>query len=250
MSNIHEALQRARKEGGGADPIPLLKRDRVSDLLPDLPAVARGHRLQRHPDEMAALFASVRPFLDNYKGAVVQVVAATEGEGTSTIAREFAFVAATTGNRRTLLIDGDVGNAQTARFFECPANPGIIECVLRGMNEKSVLRPVSDSKLCVARLASEEGAHCVELETRSLYGTLRERYDLTVIDCPSVNSSRYTALAPGAADGIIFVIQAEKARPALVAHARDTIEQAGGRIIGAVLNRRRNYVPRFLYKRL
>ena len=71
-----------------------------------------------------------------------------------------------------------------------------------------------------------------------------------VFDCPPIDDGSYTNLLPEAADGIVLVIQAEKTRPVVVARARDLVQQAGGQVLGAVLNRRTNYIPDFLYKLL
>jgi Mrp family chromosome partitioning ATPase len=65
-----------------------------------------------------------------------------------------------------------------------------------------------------------------------------------------VASAGYLELAPERADGVILVVQAETTRPAVVAHAKGQIEQAGGNVLGAVLNRRGDYIPDFLYRML
>jgi Mrp family chromosome partitioning ATPase len=65
---------------------------------------------------------------DGRGGGVLHFVIATPGEGTSTIAREFALLATTTGHRHTLL-DADRRNPQTARSFGCPMTRGLIDCL-------------------------------------------------------------------------------------------------------------------------
>src|SRR5579864_7502415 len=112
MISVYDALQRARQ--GGRD-LTLPGEQPVAPLSPDWRPVtpAPGPIAA----ELAPLLAVVRPLLDGGKGAVVHFVAAAPGEGTSTIAREFAMLAATTGQRRTLLLDAVRDNPQTARHF-------------------------------------------------------------------------------------------------------------------------------------
>jgi hypothetical protein len=99
VSGVYEALQRVRQ--GGRDRV--LPGERPSRGVEPAPAAARS------PGPVAAeltpLLAAVRPLLDGSKGAVLHFVAAAMGEGTSTIAREFALLAATNVLSRYLLMD-------------------------------------------------------------------------------------------------------------------------------------------------
>lgn len=245
MTSVYDALQRVRQ--GGRDVI-----------LPGEQPVAplSGMRpVTRSPGPIAAeltpLLAAVRPLLDGGKGAVVHFVAATAGEGTSTIAREFAMLAATTGRRRTLLLDAVRGNLQTARYFECDTSRGLIDGIWIGVDEADLERPITGTSLTVACLVGEHGNGVADLVTLSaLYDQLRSQFELIVVDCAAIERGEYSALLPEAADGIFLVIRAEATRPAVVAHAKTLVEQAGGRFLGAVLNRRRNYIPGFLYRLL
>jgi len=83
-----------------------------------------------------------------------------------------------------------------------------------------------------------------------LYEQFRARYDLTIVDCPAVFSDRYFELSPEAADGVVLVVQAERSRTEIIRQAQTLIENAGGKLIGAILNRRHSYIPNFLYRLL
>jgi protein-tyrosine kinase len=265
MSNVYEALQRARRQVGLAAPA---FRDAVEAPQPpaaptngvpifEIPAVpaagvgppATGAHLGRFTDAMTELFGAVRPLLDANQGTVLHIVATTNGEGVSTLAGEFAYLAATTGHRRTLLIDGDRRGRQTAKAFDCTTERGVIDSFWQQAEYDPVLRPVGGSLLSVGCLAGDAGNRAVDIESmRGLFSALRNRFELTVVDCPSIAGGGYADLIPEAADGIIFVVEAEKVRPAVIVHAKELVQQAGGNIIGAVLNRRQNYIPEFLYR--
>src|SRR5206468_1090801 len=113
--------------------------------------------------------------LDSKQGVVLHIVAATAGEGTSTIAREFAMLAGTTGRRRTLLIDADRRNPQTARAFGCEDGQGLVEFLWGGLEDSDILQPVAGTLLSVVRLIGERGPAGVDADSlRELYGRLRE----------------------------------------------------------------------------
>ncbi|MBV9825879.1 MAG: CpsD/CapB family tyrosine-protein kinase [Alphaproteobacteria bacterium] len=200
---------------------------------------------------LAPLLASIRPLLDSNNGTVLQIVSATAGEGASTIAREFAMLAATSGHRRTLLIDADRRQPQSARAFGRESAPGLVEFLWSGANDFDSLQQVPGTLLTVARLIGERGPAAIDSDTlREAYRRVREQFELVIIDCPPVGDQAYSRLLPEATDGVILVVQAEKTRPAVIARAKDLVQQAGGQVLGAVLNRRTNYIPDFLYKLL
>jgi protein-tyrosine kinase len=243
VSSVYEALQRARR---GSGVVPL--RTPTSRELDRSPVSLAPGPLA---PPLMPLLAALRPLLDSKAGVVLHVVAATEGEGSSTIAREFAMLAGTTGHRRTLLLDADRHNPQTARAFGCDMGHGLVEFLWGGLDDTEVLQTIAGTLLSVTCLVGERGPASVDAESvREVYDRLREQFELIVVDCPPVGDGRYSSLLPEAADGVILVVQAEKTRPAVVSHARDLVQQAGGQVLGAVLNRRTNYIPEFLYKLL
>ena len=244
MSGVYEALQRVR-QGGGAPVLPGEQPARLSNEPPPT----------RHPGpiavELTPLLSAVRPLLDGGAGAVLHFVAAAAGEGTSTIAREFALLAATSGRRRTLLIDAARRDLQTARYFNCDTARGLIDGIWIGYEEADLRRVVPGTSLSVACLVGERSNAPADAVTLSgLYQQLRSQFELIVVDCPAMESGQYSTLLPEETDGIFLVIRAESTRPAVVTHAKALVEQAGGHFLGAVLNARRNYIPEFLYRLL
>src|SRR5579872_784163 len=151
------------------------------------------------------LLAAVRPLLDSKPGVVLHVVAATDGEGSSTIAREFAMLAGTTGHRRTLLLDADRRNPQTARAFGCDTGRGLVEYLWGGLDDTEVLQTIAGTMLSVTCLNGDRGPATVDAESlRELYSRLREQFELIVVDCPAVGDGGYSGLLPDAADGVIL----------------------------------------------
>jgi Mrp family chromosome partitioning ATPase len=246
MTSVYDALQRVRQ--GGRDLT-------LPGERPVAPLSSERRPVTRAPGpiagELTPLLAAVRPLLDGGKGAVVHFVAAAVGEGTSTIAREFAMLAATTGQRRTLLLDAARGDLQTARYFECDTSRGLVDGIWLGAEEADLERPITGTSLTVACLVGERGHGAADPTTlRALYEQLRGQFELIVVDCAAMERGEYSTLLPEAADGIFLVILAEATRPAVIAHAKMLVEQSGGRFLGAVLNQRRNYIPGFLYRLL
>ena len=51
-------------------------------------------------------------------------------------------------------------------------------------------------------------------------------------------------------DGVVLVLEAEKTRWQVADKARESIENHGGKVLGVVLNKRRYYIPDFIYSRI
>jgi hypothetical protein len=79
---------------------------------------------------------------------------------------------------------------------------------------------------------------------------LRKRYPYVLIDCPSLKESTdVLSLAP-IVDGVFLVIEANKTRKSQVGYLERTIEGAGGKIYGHLLNKRTYPIPPWLHNNL
>jgi hypothetical protein len=79
---------------------------------------------------------------------------------------------------------------------------------------------------------------------------LRKRFPYVLIDCPSLKESTdVLSLAP-IVDGVFLVIEANKTRKSQVAYLERTIEGAGGKIYGHLLNKRTYPIPPWLHNKL
>ncbi|MGA7878754.1 MAG: hypothetical protein WCA08_24050 [Desulfoferrobacter sp.] len=79
---------------------------------------------------------------------------------------------------------------------------------------------------------------------------MRNRFSFIIIDSPPLaDSPDGLAFAPHA-DGVILVLEAERTRSSVAESLKARISQVGGRIVGIVFNKRRYYIPPFIYKRL
>ena len=79
---------------------------------------------------------------------------------------------------------------------------------------------------------------------------LREQFDFVIFDLPPVNVYGDALILGPRLDAALIVIEADRTRVPDVERTRRTLERAGVRFVGSVLNRRRNYIPAFLEEML
>lgn len=183
------------------------------------------------PAEMAALYQAVRSLLGPGPSWVVQFVGPQGREGTSTVARGFAWAAAAQ-QAHVLLVDG--------RRLAGPGGAG----GNGGRPEPLAVDVTVQAGLSISTLGhAPHGprAHCDHLRTQ---------FSMVVVDSPGgVDSAESIAVAHDA-DGVVLVVEAERTRRPVVQRALARIADAGGRSLGVVLNRRRFHIPGCIYRRL
>ncbi len=79
--------------------------------------------------------------------------------------------------------------------------------------------------------------------------TMRDRFDLIVIDGPALISFPEMRVAIASIDGTMLVIEAERTVAVAAARAVAAIEDAGGHLLGLVLNKRHYVIPEWIYER-
>ena len=78
----------------------------------------------------------------------------------------------------------------------------------------------------------------------------QEEFDYIILDSPPILRVPECLLVSGKVDGVILVVEAGKTKKQVAKKAIRQIEDAGGKVIGIVLNRRKNYIPEWIYRHL
>jgi Mrp family chromosome partitioning ATPase len=208
------------------------------------------------PDPITTVYGALRGLVDQSQtGIVVHVVAATAGEGASSIASSIASTAATAGSGKVLLMDGKLpSRSPTIKRVPTTLEPKTEESKKTLLADHGPLAQAS--RMNGAGQGPFTGSICDGArnekvdpdEVRAAYAAWRQEYDLVIVDCPPIASGRYIDLVPSAADHVILVVQAERLRPPVLIKVRETIEQQGGKILGVVLKDAKRYIPRFIYR--
>ena len=79
---------------------------------------------------------------------------------------------------------------------------------------------------------------------------LRASFDFVLFDLPPVNVYSDASILAPRLDAAVIVIEADRTRVPEAERTRRTLERAGVKLVGSVLNRRRDYIPAFLEEML
>jgi Mrp family chromosome partitioning ATPase len=223
MANVYEALQRGRQEAAPVSaPLP-----RVSKPSPAI-----------FGQEMRTLSSRLQPLFDDRKPVTLAVTASSSGEGASTVTRELAYYVAAEG--KTVLYCGDPADLDAVRLVG-----GQIEAQSREIVETS---RQGLSLVDIADLHRRDSGFGSKMAFRDWLTNNAQKFDLIVIDVPPVLEQQSWSGFMGFPDGVIMVVEAERSRSEVVNATTAVIAEANGHVLGLVLNKRRQYIPKRLYK--
>jgi protein-tyrosine kinase len=203
--------------------------------------------------EMNTLYQAITTALPDRQRRSVLFVGSRPNEGTSTIARELAKTASSQLGKRVLLIDCEGRSCEEFAYQAVDASVKLEDILENKTSVDKVLCSVNGSSLSilpfyrwadspVVRTSYNENGH-------GFWSALNERFDLVIVDYPQEMLAN-GAVMTSKVDGVIIVIEAEKTRWQVASNLKERIIKSGGNILGVVFNKRRHYIPQFIYDRL
>jgi protein-tyrosine kinase len=249
MTKVFEALE-LEQTGEMRKPAPP-----APVLIPNAqkpPPQGKGSRLDIE-EPMMTLYRNISSALPDSCGKIVQFVASRQGEGTSTIVRELARVAAIKFGKSVVVLDANRAKPVQHHFFGLSPEETLEDALLNGGSTDKALCQYSHSSLFIALLCGESGSVADVFDSPAagaLLDTLRQRFDLVLVDSPAIISSSDCLAICGKVDGVVLVVEADNTRWPVAEATKEGITKAGGNVLGMVLNKREYYIPEAIYRRL
>lgn len=221
---------------------------------------------------MAGLWAALGS-APAHRGRVIQFACANSGEGASTVAREFARLAAVRARKPVWLIDADLAQpTQQEAVAGGPERFGRLGAAassspngssffavtppVMGRDNKPIAparlmtaRPCLGGRLWITRFRAEvlrSGQRAEPLPDPRYWDAMRKHADTVVIDAPAADRSDLCITLAPYVDATVLIVAAESTAANEPVILRDEIESVGGRIAGVVVNRSTYSPPAFL----
>lgn len=257
MSRLDAAFRRAAPDGGRNQGL-------VIDVAPDIPydrAAGRRSVLEldshvRAPSDAANHLASLAQTLDLHpaKPRTVAFVASGRGEGTTTcVANVGRYLAQ--HHARVLMVDANTRWPALHTIAKVNRTQGLLDVVGSDADVRTVIQSTSVPTLFV--LSSGGDAQGDGSGQLLLPSVLRDRlfnrtseYDFVLVDCPAIHEREEAAITAAACDAVILVVEGGRTLREEAQAAKALLTRARARILGVFMNKRKFYVPKFLYDRL
>ncbi|WP_243361358.1 GumC family protein [Fundidesulfovibrio terrae] len=184
----------------------------------------------------------------------IAVTASYDGEGVSTVAANLAISLAKNSREKVLLIDANLGSPCMQEVFCTLGDSHGLSDLIAGRTD--YVEPVAQPDYPRLWLLPAGGAltgddACIDPRyMEAVVGKYRDGFGYIVIDCPAVWRSNVPTRIATVADGVILVVEAERVRVQIVERTKERLEEVNARILGVVLNKRRFYIPSWLYRQI
>ena len=154
---------------------------------------------------------------------------------------------------RVCVVDGDVHSPSLHQYFSVENAPGLSDALFEFGRIQEFVHSVSKSNLSVLPVGSRFGevqALWKSERMRSRMAELRQEFSYVLVYCPQIGQQVGGMLLGQIADGVILILESMVTRREAARTAKENLEAANVKILGAVINNHKFAIPEALYKRL
>ncbi len=169
---------------------------------------------------------------------MILVTSPAPDDGKSTVSTNLAVVMAQ-ADSRVLLIDCDLRKPVLHQYFELDSRQGLTNLLVRDLAIEDVVRTTRVEGLHVITsgpIPPNPSELLGSAKMDELLGQVTGQYDMVLLDAPPVMAVTDAALLAPRADSVLLVLKAGSTRIELAQEARNTLQNAGAKNIGVVLN--------------
>ena len=236
MARVYEALEVSKKKTA--------KRKRGNYLrYDDLPYGVK--------DQLERLKASTILRRSGQKIKSILFVSYRHKEGTTTLVANFAELLAQNRERKVLIVDGNTRNPCLHNYFNIDNAAGFSDVFNQDKNTEIIMNTNIPNLFVIPGGAQtyDPSQSFDHDQFENFMEDLKRQYNFIIFDCSPLAKYHDAIILASHVDAVILVIQAEKTPWYEVKRAKGMIEDKNMRVLGAVLNKRKFYIPKFIFER-
>jgi Mrp family chromosome partitioning ATPase len=203
--------------------------------------------------ELGILRNALESRLEKKTGRVLMFTSAMHEEGVTSLAVAYTRLLAMHGDQRIVLIELNARTPALAARLGLPGREGVTHYFTAQRPFASLAQRPVHERFDVVHVG-EPDATLIQINLERGFPRLLEdalrAYDTVVIDAPPVVVCPETPPLAPFVDGTILVVHCGRTKRETVDRSIKQIQQFQGQVLGVVLNRKRYYIPDFIYRRL
>ena len=188
----------------------------------------------------------------NKKASSLLLMSYYSREGTTTAAINLAESMAQDQNRNVLLVDGNTRNPCLHEAFDLENTTGFCDFPKDDFDFDQAVFRTSRRNLSVIPSGNVEYHPSQVFEHKkfeAFVGRAKQDFDSIIFDSCPIGKCYDSIVLASHLDGVLLVIEAEKTPWNDISRTKQVLEEKNIPILGAILNRRKYRVPRFIFDR-
>ena len=189
---------------------------------------------------------AIRTIKNNIKYAYIDkplktmlITSSISGEGKSTLAAMLSFTMSKE-YKKMLLLDLDLRKPILHRIFNLSNKIGVTNVITGNKTIEEVVSKTGIENLDIITsgpIPIDPGNLTESNKMKEFISSLKEQYDLIIIDSPPALAVHDPVVLGTLVDGIIYVVESSKISAAMINHVTDLFNKANVNIIGVIMNK-------------
>lgn len=203
--------------------------------------------------EIGILRNSLEAKLDKKARRVLLFTSAMHEEGVTTLALAYARLLAMQSDQRIVVIELNARTPSLASRLGLAGAEGVTHYFAAGQPFASLVQRPPGEQFDAVHVGTPDATQIqinLEREFPHLVEEALKTYDTVIVDAPPVVMCPETPPLAPFVDGVVLVVHSGRTKRETVDRSIKQIQQFQGRVLGVVLNRKRYYIPYFIYRRL
>ncbi|MEK9179186.1 MAG: CpsD/CapB family tyrosine-protein kinase [Patescibacteria group bacterium] len=175
-------------------------------------------------------------------------------EGKTISAISMAYTLSNKINFKVLLVEGNLYFPKISESFNVNNSYCFSDLIASDMDLNDVLVKTEHDNLYLMTHGSQNvhTLDVVKLNTFfcNKFNAIKQKFNYVIFDGCSVFGFSDVPIIARHFDGLLFVVECEKTKWEMFQQAKEKVEMAGGHILGAVMNKRKYYIPKMLYGKI
>lgn len=176
----------------------------------------------------------------------ILVLSSLPAEGTTFIALNLVKTLSCMSTYRVLLIDANLRSSAFESW--CSKQLSTAALTPEKMPQKTDIENLWFISLC--KTSSQPPAIPDYSKVKKILEALYASFDFIILDGAPLNPYPDSLSIIPCVDGVVLVVSAHKTRREVVQKAKETLESKQANILGVVINKRKYFIPRYIYKHL
>jgi len=183
---------------------------------------------------------------------IIMLTGAYPNDGTTTTAVSLATALSMDCGLKILLTDADIQRPSLHDVFKTSPGDGLTDPVndFTGLINGKKVGPGELYFLPAGKSGHAGEGYFDSRRFLDFLGGSRKNFDFVILDTAPVLSHPDSLAICSKVDGVIIVIAHGKVRRPAAQRLKAILENAGANLLGVVVNRRRHYIPDWIYRRM